>query len=238
MKKKDKNRALVNLEMDFVDRKFCAKNGVSLDLSFEEFIQENRRYYQEEEDYDWVEVADHFRGLEAIFHRLRERQASKLVKEFEAGNKFLDAGCGTGLILRHLPAGSVGLDINQRNTRRAKKHAPRAKLVLGDIQEMPFADASFTTIVCTDVLEHLLEPQKALEEIFRILAPQGIAIGSVPAQNPIWRLRFLSSTHPGEPYHRLYKKQEVKALFDGKGKILELKRRCFLMNFFFVVEND
>lgn len=219
----------------FVNQKFCAKNGLSLNSSLKKFSQENKRYYQEIEDYDWVEVVDHFRGLETILHRLRERETLKLVKEFGKGGKFLDVGCGTGLILRHLPSGSVGLDINPRNIKRAKIHAPQRKPILGDIEKIPFSSQRFSTVICTDVLEHLVKPQKALSEIFRVLVPKGILIGSVPAKNPVWCLRFLSSTHPGEPYHRIYQKKEVQALFNDQGKILKLKRGCFLMNFFFVV---
>ncbi|MCL4382166.1 MAG: class I SAM-dependent methyltransferase [Patescibacteria group bacterium] len=222
----------------FVNWKFCAKNGLTVDISTEKFVKENKRYYQELEDYDWVEVANRFRGLETILHCLRERETLKLVKEFGKEGKFLDVGCGTGLILRHLPPDSIGLDINPRNLRRAKTHAPQAKLVLGDIEKMPFSGQAFKAVICTDVLEHLIHPQKALSEILRVLTPKGILIGSVPAQNPIWHLRFLSSTHPGEPYHRIFKKREVQALFNNQGKILRLKRGCFGMNFFFVVEND
>lgn len=222
-------------QIEFVNQRFCSKNGLELDVSLKEFAQENRKYYQEQEDYDWVEVADRFKGLEAFLHRARERQTLSLIRGFGAGDKFLDAGCGTGLVLRHLPPGSVGLDINPRNISRAKVHAPKAKLVLGDIEKMPFESQSFTMVISTDVLEHLIKPQKALDEIFRVLTSKGVLIGSVPAQNPLWHLRFLSSTHPGEPYHKLYKEREVKTLFAGKGKILKIKRGCFLMNFFFVV---
>lgn len=224
----------------FINRKFCAKNGVSFNLPLEKFVIENKKYYQEVEDYDWVDVADHFRGLEAILHRLREREALRLVKEFAVGDKFLDAGCGTGLILRHLPVGSIGLDINRRNIKRAKKHVAKAKLILGDIKNLPFDNRSLTTIICTEVLEHLLEPQKALKEFFRVLKSNGVLIGSVPAQNPVWRLRILSSTHPGEPYHRLYQNQEIQALLKPYGRILYLKKGCLGMNFFFVVakKND
>lgn len=222
----------------FINRKLCAKNGFFVDGSLKKLTDENKKYYQEIEDYDWTKVADNFQGLEAILHRLRERETLKLVRELGVRGKFLDAGCGTGLILRHLPSGSVGFDINPRNIKRAKFYAPEAKLVLGDIEKMPFADKSFTIIICTDVLEHLPQPQKALKEIFRVLEPKGILIGSVPAQNPIWHFRFLSSTHPGEPYHRIYQKKEVQTLFNNQGRILRLKRGCFWMNFFFVVEND
>lgn len=224
--------------INFIDYKFCVQNGFHTDLSIKEFTRENKRYYQEVENYDWVKVTDRFQGLEAILHRLREKETLSLVRKFAKGNKYLDAGCGTGLILRHLPSDSYGLDINPRNLRLAKSYAPKARLVLGDIEKIPFPDKKFTTIICTDVLEHLLQPQKAVNEIFRILSDDGILIGSVPAQNWLWRLRFLSSTHPGEPYHRLYKKSEVRNLLNGKGKILKINNGCLFMNLFFVVKND
>lgn len=220
---------------DFVNQKICVENGFH-DKSSGEFVKENKRYYQEVEDYDWVEVVDRLRGPEAILHRLRERQALTLLKKFNSGSKILDAGCGTGLVLRHLPAGSVGLDINPRNIKKAKLHAPKAEVILGDIEKLPFPNSSFKTIISMDVLEHLIEPKGAIFELFRVLSPGGILIGSVPAQNLIWRLRFLSSTHPGEPYHKLYKKKEIETLFSGKGKLLEIKRGCLFMNFFFVVK--
>ncbi len=197
----------------------------------------NKRYYQEIENYDWVEVVDNFLGLEAVLHRLRERETLRLIKKFGL-NKFLDAGCGTGLNLRHLPSGSVGLDINPRNLQRAKKYAPQVKLVLGDIEKMPFNNHSFRSVICTEVLEHLLKPQKALKEIFRVLIPKGLLIGSVPTRHPLWFFRFLSSTHPGEPYHHHYQKQEIQTLFNNKGKILRLNKSCLGMSWFFVVEND
>lgn len=200
-----------------------------------EFKRENKRHYQEVEDYDWVEVVDSFLGLEAILHRLREKETLELVKDYGGKGKFLDAGCGTGLILRHLPEGSVGLDINPRNIKRAKRHAKKVKLVLGDIEKLPFEVGEFETVICTEVLEHLPEPQRALAEIWRVLEGGGRLIGSVPAKNPIWALRFLSSTHPGEPYHHLYKRKEIKDLMGSWGEVLELKRGAWGMSWFFVV---
>jgi ubiquinone/menaquinone biosynthesis C-methylase UbiE len=85
--------------------------------------------------------------------------------------------------------------------------------VLGDVEAMPFEDASFGTVVCTEVLEHVPHPDQALREIRRVLRPGGALIGSVPARSMIWRLRFLSSTCPGdEPFHNEYRVPEVRAL--------------------------
>jgi ubiquinone/menaquinone biosynthesis C-methylase UbiE len=45
---------------------------------------------------------------------------------------------------------------------------------------MPFPDASFDVIVCSHVLEHIVEDHKALRELYRVLKPKGIAVLQVP----------------------------------------------------------
>ena len=45
--------------------------------------------------------------------------------------------------------------------------------VIGDAQALGIADASFPVILCTEVLEHLPEPQRAIDEMYRVLAPGG-----------------------------------------------------------------
>lgn len=172
-------------------------------------------YYRHVETYDWVEVADRLLGPEAIFHRLRSRDLRAIVARVGTA-PFLDAGCGTGLNLRHLPAGSTGLDINPRNVDVVSRRLPEMHVVLGDVERMPFADGSFQTVICTEVLEHVPDPGAALREIRRVLAPGGLLLGSTPARSPIWRLRFLSSTCPrSEPFHNEYTVDEVRSMLDG-----------------------
>jgi ubiquinone/menaquinone biosynthesis C-methylase UbiE len=125
----------------------------------------------------------------------------------------LDAGCGTGLNLRALPVGSVGLDINPRNIDVLNQRLPQHEAVLGDIEDMPFEDETFTGVLCTEVLEHVPDPHTALKQIWRVLKPGGILVGTVPAPSPVWRLRFLSSTCPaGEPFHNEYSVAQVREL--------------------------
>lgn len=209
-------------------------------MTDKDFLIKNKRYYKEIEDYDWVRVTDNFVGIEAIFHRLRERIIKNLVKEFGRGSRYLDAGCGTGLILRDLPNGAVGIDINPRNIERAKKHAPLAQTIEADIENIPFKDNSFSTVICTEVLEHQPYPQVALREIKRVLNPGGIVIGSVPSKSPIWKLRFLSSTCPrSEPYHKNYSISEIKNLLvNNDFKIIKIGLASLGMSIIFVVENE
>jgi SAM-dependent methyltransferase len=171
-------------------------------------------YYRHVETYDWVTVTDQLKGPEAFFHRNRERVVRSLVRRYARPDRpILDAGCGTGLNLRHLPPGSVGLDINPRNVETVAQRLPLQRCVLGDVEAMPFEDDAFGTVVCTEVLEHVPDPRRALAEIRRVLAHGGVLIGSVPARSWIWRLRFLSSTCPrDEPFHNEYKPDEVRGL--------------------------
>lgn len=201
-----------------------------------EFIEFNKDYYKHIEDYDWVDVTDNFKGLESIFHKLRQFLIVRLINKYKVGDKILDAGCGTGLILRKLPKGTVGVDINPRNIKRAKKHAPLAKVIQGDVERLPFKKETFTTIVATEVIEHQPDPKPTVQELRRVLKKNGVLIGSVPAISPIWFLRFLSSTCPrGEPFHKNFKKKELKILFRDF-TIIKLSRSVLGMSYFFVLK--
>lgn len=204
----------------------------------DKFREINKDYYRHIEEYDWVVVTDHFRGLESFFHKLRELLIKRYIKKFHKEGKYLDAGCGTGLILRHLPTGSIGIDINPRNIKKAKSYAPNAKVVFGDVEKLPFKDSEFSTIICTEVIEHQPDPKPTLKELKRVLAKGGRLIGSVPSTSPIWFLRFLSSTCPkGEPFHKNFKKNELAELFKDF-KIIKLKKSVMGMSYFFVLEKN
>ncbi len=194
-----------------------AASGVAIEPGTAEWSEWVKDYYRDVETYDWVDVAANLRGLEAFFHRNRARVVRRLIaKNAMPGAPILDAGCGTGLNLRHLPPGSTGIDINPRNVALVQRRLPDHRVVQGDVEAMPFADGSFGTVLCTEVIEHIPDPSAALREFARVLRPGGVLIGSVPARSLIWRLRFLSSTCPhSEPFHNEYLPSEVRAMLAG-----------------------
>lgn len=199
--------------------------------------ESNRSFYQKEEDYDWVQAVESFVGLESIFHRLRQRVIIQTIDKYRKSGRFLDAGCGTGLVLRHLPKGSVGLDINPRHIVKSKKHAPQKRYVVADIYQIPFKDSYFSNIVCTEVLEHVLDPSKALRELARVLKPGGVIIGTVPGRSFFWRLRFLSKKRPQEPYHRYFREHEIVDLLErNKLEVIHLTRQVLAMEIVFVAK--
>ncbi len=95
-----------------------------------------------------------------------------LVSEHCKG-KVLDAGAGRGAyrdLLKDHADCYVGMDVAASN----------ATAAVGDTQRLPFADATFDTVFCSQVLEHVPEPWLALAEFRRVLKPGGKLLLSVP----------------------------------------------------------
>lgn len=67
----------------------------------------------------------------------------------------------------------------------ALKNIPEAEFVMGKIEQMPFEDASFDTVVTTDVLEHVLHLDDTIRELLRVLKPGGHLIARVPIEQSL-----------------------------------------------------
>jgi ubiquinone/menaquinone biosynthesis C-methylase UbiE len=96
-------------------------------------------------------------------------------------SSILDVGSGAGQILGHLlkrtnPAARlVAFDLSHHMLRRARArlHSARPGYVVGDVTQLPFADAAFDCITCGWVIEHLPDPVPGLRELSRVLQPGG-----------------------------------------------------------------
>ncbi|MBE0627716.1 MAG: class I SAM-dependent methyltransferase [Burkholderiales bacterium] len=91
--------------------------------------------------------------------------------------RLLDIGCGNKskqLLVGDLVDEYVGLD--HADTLHDLTQAD----LIGNAYEIPVPDASFDSVLCTAVLEHLEDPRAALLEAFRILKPGGYALYTAP----------------------------------------------------------
>ena len=71
----------------------------------------------------------------------------------------------------------------------------------GDLTAMRYDDASCDFFVCLHVLEHILDEKTALQEIYRVLAPGGIAVLQVPLDETLTATVEYGSPRPRETFH-------------------------------------
>lgn len=100
--------------------------------------------------------------------------------------RVLDAGCGAGIDLAALASALpdstkiYGLDASgsllAKTAERIRTFAGRCRLVKGNILHTPFHDGAFAACRIDRVLQHIHEPEKAIGELARILAPGGILV--------------------------------------------------------------
>ncbi len=100
-----------------------------------------------------------------------------------AGERVLDAGCGTGRYFGRLLAGGgqvVGVDFSAGMLAVAHRHAPGVPLVGADLHRTwPFRDAAFDAVLCALVGEHLDDLDSFCREMARVIRPGGRAVFSV-----------------------------------------------------------
>ncbi len=157
--------------------------------SREEFLGRQQEYFA---DADVTHFAWQTRG--AGFQEREHAFLTDLLADCDA--PLLEIGSGEGGNLFHLLDGSrgglhVGLDAFLPKLRFARQEVPQAQGTAGDALALPFADASFATVLIRDVLHHLVEPRGALAEAVRVLRPGGRLVLVEPnARNPLIRLQM------------------------------------------------
>lgn len=116
-----------------------------------------------------------------------------------ARGRTLDLGCGTGRSLPFFPSAvrAIGLDPSLDSLRRARRRAPRAPLVAGSAEALPFRDDVFDTVVSSLVFCSVPDPARGLAEARRVLrrAGQLRMLEHVRARGP-WRARCQDAIQP------------------------------------------
>lgn len=148
-----------------------------------------------------------------------------------AGDRALDVGCGSGVLLPALaelvsPGGSVvGIDHSQDllDSARARLDATAAggsvTVVQGDAHHLPFADDAFHAAHVERVLMHLEDPDQALREMRRVVRPGGWVVAAEPDT------AGLRIDHPTDPEAMALIAARDMAAIRNPGIGLELNRR-------------
>jgi len=177
------------------------------------------------------------------------------------GERVLDVGCGEG---RHSWEASkrshclvYALDIEAENLKKAhyalylmdQKGEVKGKwfLTRGNITSLPFRDASFDKIICSEVLEHIPDDHQAITELVRVLKDEGTLAVSVPSYLPETICWKLSGDYHGKPggHIRIYRAREiVSKLKEHNLRIFAIRHKHALHSFYWIsrslfgVENE
>ncbi len=172
------------------------------------------------------------KGIDTIKFYLKHTTVDEMFKDREV----LDIGCGAGgKTIFYASKGVkriVGVEILEKYRKEAEQLAKEYKLedkfefVCADASKTPFEDETFDTIIMNDAMEHVDEPEKVLEECYRILKKNGkLYLNFPPYNHPYgahlsdamgmpWVHVFFSEKTLIETYKEL-----VKNLPDGKDRI-------------------
>jgi SAM-dependent methyltransferase len=117
----------------------------------------------------------------AAGRRRRDLRSARLIERAGLAARpdatVLEIGCGTGEFTRPLarctPARLVGVEVAPAVVAEARREAPaNVRLVAGDIEHLPFADASVDAVIGNAVLHHL-RLDLTIPELLRVLRPAG-----------------------------------------------------------------
>jgi len=133
--------------------------------------------------------------------------------------RVLDAGCGTGGLLRRLRAARpawalTGLDFSPLACELARERTG-GEIVPGSIAALPFPNAMFDAVVSCDVVCQVTDPAQAVREFHRVLRPGGTVVLTMPAYP------WMFSYHDKEVGNlRRYTRGEVNILLRAAGFVI------------------
>lgn len=180
-----------------------------------------------------------YKGIAGFIERIRIKKVisySKIRKD----DRVLEIGCEAGNLIMSLPIAKkkVGLDISKEalNTIRkeSRKRGINITTIHGDLMsKLPFKKGDFSVIVCSETLEHVINPDRALKNICEICDENTRVIVTVPNEKPklfmkkvLSKLRIMEWLFPNIETGR----SEWHLQIFSKKKILSLFSKYFTVN--------
>ncbi len=131
---------------------------------------------------------------EGLFYREKMRAIHRIAPDVTMRHILEVGGGRSGLGTMLYPGAQItNIDLNPEYESAPCNQKPGVRFVCGDATNLPFEDGSFDAVTMFDLLEHVPDDHRAIEEAFRVLGPGGYLLVSTP--NERWRF----------PYHRWMK---------------------------------
>lgn len=140
------------------------------------------KYQKRADNYHWQQISrDLFRFNAYV--AARYQQVIKLIPQ-NPRQKILDIGCGDGVLLSLIKNATLyGIDLDKDSLGYAATKI-KAKLVQAPADKLPFKANFFDVVLATEIIEHLDQPEKLIQEAKRVLKPSGYLILTTPVKQP------------------------------------------------------
>lgn len=198
-------------------------------------------YFLKRTSLAWNWSGESEKGFKKRMARLRDLDgySSEVLTHFlKPQGMVLEVGCGEGrnlIFIANKGLKVVGIDINDEYLKKAKSSVTVAQ---ADARKLPFKDSSFDCVLCSEVLEHLEDPESCVNECRRILKEGGIAVFACPTLNiplkfliPIYRKLAGIPKHSHEEHLNVFSVKDIANILKNYFNILEIKYVEFLSVF-------
>ena len=156
------------------------------------------REYKDLSIKEFTKAAEKYESEHAGVYELCKKDYPDILAEIEKEpfTDLLDAGCGPAPMIsllseKYPDKHYVGLDLTEKMIEVAKrKDLPNAEFIVGDCENLPFAENSFDVIICSMSAHHYPEIQNFYNSAYKVLKPNGrLILRDMTTDNKI--LRFL-----------------------------------------------
>jgi 2-polyprenyl-3-methyl-5-hydroxy-6-metoxy-1,4-benzoquinol methylase len=138
---------------------------------------------------------DDYYSRSSFLIRWIEQRRLAIIKDMIAAqpdDHILEIGCGGGHVLRLFPESDLtGVDVSGEMLRRAQRNLQgyRTTLIKGELHELDLPQAGFDKIICTEVLEHVVDPDALLDGMKRLVRPGGRIVITFPNDQLVDRIK-------------------------------------------------
>ncbi len=156
----------------------------------------SKKFSNENQLIQWNEEMAHKYDPEAYHLRsnflirwIERRRVKAILGFLKKGQQgpVLEIGCGAGNVLEQIPSKQLnGIDLSPFLLKKSQHRLAHSQATLAQANGgyLPFANHKFSLLVCTEVLEHVPDPQAIVHEMGRVATEDAVVVISVP--NELW----------------------------------------------------
>jgi len=189
------------------------------------------------------DINEYYERSSVFIRRIEASRLRTIARMIQAcaADRILEVGCGGGHVLRLFPQSDLtGVDVSERMLDKARENLRgfRVELLKGELSHFNLPEQGFDRIICSEVLEHVADPEAILSEIRRLLAPDGRVVITFPNDHLIHRIKgMLRSSRldrlpflgklawGGDDYHlHIWRIPEMRELL---ARYFTIRKECF-----------